>query len=212
MPSKSISLHESGRAHKDQVERFMRDIFKKGRQDQEDADHVRRELERIEKAALNSVGIADRWKHTSSTQSALPARKATDYYYAPQPVVPTIEELRQGKKTTKEVQSQGRDEWAVNKEIAKVGEWETVAQPIMPSSPTLKEDQPTTTHDQRPEFQDDDEQDDDLNSFKIKEKELPVEDDVPDQQEVTFKKRKLANEDSEGLFKSRKKKPLRKKE
>ena len=167
------------------------------------------------------MGIADRLKHTSSAQSALPARKATDYYYAPQPVIPTIEELRQGK-TTKEQEiksTQGRDEWAVNKEIAKVGEWETVAQPIMPSSSThdLEKDQPaatttTTTHDQRPEFQDDDEQDDDLSSFKIKEKELPIEDDVPDQQEVTFKKRKLANEDSEDLFKSRKKKPLRKKE
>ncbi|KAI8349420.1 hypothetical protein BD560DRAFT_410336 [Blakeslea trispora] len=207
----SIALHENGRAHKDQVERFMRDVFKKGRQDQEDADNVRRELERIEKAALNSVGIADRAKHVSHT---LPAKR-TDYYYAPQPTIPTIEELRQGKKAEeKESPTLGRDEWAVKKEIAQVGEWETVAQPIMPPSPvqTREIQHEPTTHDQRPEFQDDDEQDDDLHSFKIREKELPV-DDLADQTEVTFRKRKVANEENEGtLFKARKKKPLRKKE
>lgn len=45
----SISLHENGRAHKDEVERFLRGVYQKGRQDQEDAENVRREIQRIER-------------------------------------------------------------------------------------------------------------------------------------------------------------------
>jgi hypothetical protein len=144
-----------------------------------------------------------------------PVRKAATADYYVDPNVPTIEELRQQAQAEKTAALQGREEWAVNKEIAKVGEWEIVETPVAvtPPSPTLKEKkEETTTHDQKPEFQDDDEDQEDLHSFKIREKEFPTDLDTDtvavDDDSLMFKKRKLGD----GAFKSRKKKPLRKKD
>ncbi|KAG0745896.1 hypothetical protein G6F57_008725 [Rhizopus arrhizus] len=100
---------------------------------------------------------------------------AANYY------VPTIEELRNPSAKNQTLATQGREEWAINKEIAKVGEWEVVTPVATPTSSssnkTRKDDHQTTTHDQAPEFQDDDDDHtvEDLNSFKIKEKEYPDE-------------------------------------
>lgn len=114
---------------------------------------------------------------------------------------------------------EGREEWAVNKEIAKVGEWEIVV--VQPAAPTISssnanknkdsKSEDVSTHDQKAEFQDDDEDEEDLHGFKIKEKELdiPVEEEDQNGEEiVTFKKRKMGD----SSMKSRKKKPLRKKD
>lgn len=104
----------------------------------------------------------------------------------------------------------------MNKEIAKVGEWEIVEapEPSIASPSTQKEHKKdeATTHDQKPEFQDDDEDQEDLHTFKIREKEFPADLDITTEdtaEDVTFKKRKLGDASS---FKSRKKKPLRKKD
>lgn len=172
-------------------------------------------------AALNSVGIQDRYKSPSGSSSAdKPIRKATEYYVSPN--VPTIEELRQQSELEK-TKVQGREEWAVNKEIAKVGEWETVVtKPAVNSTIDVdgnknerKNADSTATHDQGAEFQDDDEDQEDLHHFKIKEKEYPADLDIlPEQDQgteaLTFKKRKLGSDST--TFKSRKKKPLRKKD
>ncbi|CEP11536.1 hypothetical protein [Parasitella parasitica] len=221
----SIQLHENGRSHKDEVERFLRGVYQKGRKDQEDAESVRRELARIEQAALNSVGIQDRYKVPSGSSIAdKPIRKATTEYYTP-PNVPTIEELRQQSQATEKQPAQGREEWALNKEIAKVGEWETVVtQPA--ANPALDVDdgnsserknnaESTAAHDQGAEFQDDDDDQEDLHHFKLKEKEYPAdldiapETDQDSQEPLTFKKRKQSDSSS---FKARKKKSLRKKD
>ncbi|KAI9483279.1 MAG: hypothetical protein EXX96DRAFT_136687 [Benjaminiella poitrasii] len=213
----SIQIHESGRSHKEAVESFLRGVYKKGREDQEEAENIRRELQRIEKAALNSVGIAERSKYSStiSDQKSSVSKSASSGYSIP-PYIPTIDELRQQAEAEKEAEkckAEGREEWAVNTQIAKVGEWETVAQPATESnSDKNKTDQnntkQTTMHDQAPEFQDDEEDEEDLHNFKLTEKELPVNTDDTAQEEVTFKKRKLGD----SAFKSRKKKPLRKKD
>ncbi|KAI8065972.1 hypothetical protein BDF21DRAFT_426749 [Thamnidium elegans] len=205
----SISLHENGRSHKDQVERFLRGVYTKGRKDIEDAEEVRQELERIERAAAKAMGIA--YVPTSTA-----TKKSTDYYV--DPTVPTIEELRQQaleeSQQTPPAAVEGREEWAVNTEIAKVGEWETVvAQPTLThtNNDTNKDDKTDgkATHDQVAQFQDDDEDEEDLHSFKIKEKELDIPTEEEKEQEtVTFKKRKLGD----SAIKSRKKKPLRKKD
>ncbi|CAO3650894.1 unnamed protein product [Mucor hiemalis] len=156
----------------------------------------------------------DRYKYASSTPPApiTPSKRTQSYYV--NPTVPTIEELREQAEAEKQQAVEGREEWAVNKEIAKVGEWETVAVQAPPPAASEntykgKNNESGSAHDQAPEFQDDDEDQEDLHSFKIKEKEL----DVPildhkEGEEVTFKKRKLADSG----MKSRKKKPLRKKE
>lgn len=227
----SISLHESGQAHKDKVESFLRGVYRKGREDKEQAEHVRREIQRIEQAAMATAGAKDGARlmsgGSSSSSSVLnksssgstnrPSRTGgvsgiygcgANYY------VPSIHELRNPKKE-EAVQMGGREEWAIGKEIAKVGNWEVVTptEPLAstPNKVKKKDQQIGTTHDQAPEFQDDDEDKEDLHQFKIKEKEYPddIQQEEAPQENVVFKKRKLA--DSDGI-KSKKKKPLRKKE
>lgn len=142
-------------------------------------------------------------------------RKTTDYYV--DPTVPTIEELRQQaleeSQQTPPAAVEGREEWAVNTEIAKVGEWETVvSQPAFAqtNNDPNKDDKTDVkaTHDQSAQFQDDDEDEEDLHTFKIKEKELAIPIDEEEKEQITFKKRKLGD----SAIKSRKKKPLRKKD
>jgi hypothetical protein len=171
---------------------------------------------------LQSIDPKDRHKYASSSTSLDTSTRKTYNYYI-DPTVPTIEELRQQaeeeKRKTEMEKIEGREEWAVNKEIAKVGEWETVvSQPVAPllsSNNANKSNdgktESTSTHDQKPEFQDDDHDEEGLHGFKIKEKELdiPVEEGIQNTgEEVTFKKRKLGD----SAIKSRKKKPLRKKD
>lgn len=157
-------------------------------------------------AAMKSMG-------QSYVSNSTPAKKSYDYYV--DPTVPTIEELREQAQAEKEQAKavEGREEWAVNTQIAKVGEWETVVvQPSVvteTSNDVQKDGKDGATHDQAAQFQDDDEDEEDLHSFKIKEKELdiPIEGD-DEKQAVTFNKRKLGD----STIKSRKKKPLRKKD
>lgn len=49
---KSIALHDNGRSHKDEVERFLRGVYQKGRKDIEDKANVQQELERIERVGF----------------------------------------------------------------------------------------------------------------------------------------------------------------
>ncbi len=163
---------------------------------------------------MQSLDPKDRMKYASSTKTtvATPSKRTFDYYV--DPTVPTIEELREQAENEKKAAIQGNEAWAVKKEIAQVGEWETVEAPPPPPSTQSETSLPKETsgsmHDQAPQFQDDDEDDqEDLHAFKIKEKELevPISDDTQEEQ-VTFKKRKLGDPG----IKSRKKKPLRKKE
>lgn len=150
----------------------------------------------------------------SASRASRTSTSTGAYGYGANYYVPTIEELRNP--TVIEQKVEGREEWAVNKDVAKVGEWEVVTPvtpPISESGTTKRDDQQQqrSTHDQAPEFQDDDEgiNEEDLNAFKLKEKEYPTNafsiDDSTEQ--VVFKKRKLADSSI-----SRKKKPLRKKE
>jgi ABC-type proline/glycine betaine transport system substrate-binding protein len=169
------------------------------------------------------MGLKDKIKYVPSViPTASTAKQTYDYYV--DPTVPTIEELREqaeAEKSQAEAKTmKGREEWAVNKEIAKVGKWETVV--VQPPALCLSNHQTSTdgnnkndsgsTHDQGAEFQDDDEDEEDLHTFKVREKELdiPIEEDgdKKDEEAVTFKKRKVAD----STMKSRKKKPLRKKD
>ncbi|KAI9496481.1 ZIP zinc transporter-domain-containing protein [Zychaea mexicana] len=82
----------------------------------------------------------------------------------------------------------GREEWAIPSNIATPGQWQTVA-PIEgerkngsladKGNRANTKKATMTTHDNAPEFQDDDgaEDDEDLRNFKIQEKQLPVDDD-----------------------------------
>ncbi|KAI9264779.1 ZIP zinc transporter-domain-containing protein [Sporodiniella umbellata] len=207
----SISLHESGQAHKDKVEGFLRNVYKKGKEDKEKEEEVRREIQRIEQVARSSSskkdGIAlvsggSRPTHTSSTASR-PSRTGGvtgSYGYGADYYVPSIHELRNP--PPEPVLEQGREEWAVKKDIAQVGHWEMVAQPEPPVTNKVhkKDQQIGTTHDQAPEFQDDDEDGEDLQGFKIKEKEYPADTLAQHEDCVLFKKRKVALNDWLGVL------------
>ncbi|ORZ23477.1 hypothetical protein BCR42DRAFT_404861, partial [Absidia repens] len=172
----TIQKHESGSVHKDNVERFLSD----------DAESVRRELQRIEKAAHKSmagIGGSDSQPadHTTSyppppPPPSLPVRTPR-YHAAP---IPTLESLATPSPTA---HLQGRDEWAIpqEKETAAVGQWQSVDTHPKQKKYNGKKAAPQQqehTHDQAPEFQDDDEvADEDLNEFKFKEKEYPLDDD-----------------------------------
>ena len=92
-------------------------------------------------------------------------------------------------------QLEGREEWAIPSNIATPGRWETVSTPKMKTA-TMdndKKDKKTTTHDNKPEFQDDEAEDEeDLKNFKIHEKQLFLDDkdDNDNSEQPLFKKRK----------------------
>lgn len=127
------------------------------------------------------------------------------------PNIPTLEELQQQHQAEQQEPLQGREEWAVKTSISQVGEWQTVEKPIpKPVKPKVEEKKESSSHDQKPEFQDDEdkEEKDKLRGFKLKEKEYPDDalfdekgEDKGDEK-VVFKKRSL---DSSNALKSRKK-------
>ncbi|KAG0172366.1 hypothetical protein DFQ28_003865 [Apophysomyces sp. BC1034] len=183
--STSIQIHEGGLAHKNQVERFLRDVYKRGHQEQKQAESVRRELQRIEKAALqtfvskdignesslpsSSAAAAKIAQNRTAAFSTLPKAPKRSYNYAlpPPPDIPEPDLSH----------LQGREEWAPRSAVALPGEWQIVKPTPPPESEaaTTESKEGKTTHDQRPEFQDDEEEHDeeDLRNFKIREKEYP---------------------------------------
>ncbi|CAO3591093.1 unnamed protein product [Absidia cylindrospora] len=212
----TIQKHESGSVHKDNVERFLSDVYKKGRQDKKDAESVRRELQRIEKAAHKSMagiggGESQLADHTTSSSyqppppppPSLPAR--TPRYQATP--IPTLESLATPSPTA---HLQGRDEWAIpqEKETAAVGQWQSVDTHPKQKKYNGKKaasQQQDHTHDQAPEFQDDDEvADEDLNEFKFKEKEYPLDHDNSVGLSPTKDGADMEDGATSGLFKKRK--------
>ncbi|SAL95219.1 hypothetical protein [Absidia glauca] len=209
----TIQKHESGTFHKDNVERFLSDVYRKGRQDKKDAESVRRELQRIEKAALLSMGgqssdrsgpslgapsVTSQPPPPPSAASARPPTSVSARHHQYSLPPPSLESL-----AAPNIQLQGRDEWALPQDDAMIGKWQTISTstPKGDGGNTKKaDDTATTTHDQAPEFQDDDEdQEEDLNEFKIKEKEYPLdhqptEETAPADTTGLFKKRKLGGQ------------------
>ncbi|KAI7864439.1 hypothetical protein BDF14DRAFT_1834958 [Spinellus fusiger] len=194
----SIQIHETGLAHKNQVERFLREIYKKGKDEKKTAESVRRELQRIDKAALASYHSKDSGNeqpgNTSTTQSGVSSSSQ------PKPAASTartgFEGYGIGDYDTPTVPPEpvtthlmGRDEWAIKKGVAQPGEWETVVPESWDTpSHATSEEQPQPQS-QRPSFlPEDDEEEEDLSQFKIREKEQPAMD-TP--LSSVFKKRKL---------------------
>ncbi|KAL1931429.1 hypothetical protein VTP01DRAFT_9571 [Rhizomucor pusillus] len=249
----SIQLHESGRSHKAQVEKFLRDVYKRGKEEKEEKYNLQRELQRIERAAMKTYSSRDvpgyRPSASSSpapaassssvttttsasqqpycywTPSPAPATTSSPYTPTPPPPPPPSS-VSSATEDQQQVQTpsthlQGRDEWALPTPVAAPGEWQTVTPIKKPEESTENKPETqkkTTTHNDKLEFQDDEEEnEEDLKSFKIREKEFPT-DAIGDHDEddsskagedaggSLFKKRKISQQSS-----SRKKKPLRKK-
>ncbi|KAI8384958.1 ZIP zinc transporter-domain-containing protein [Radiomyces spectabilis] len=132
-----------------------------------------------------------------STPTAKPAAfkssapKGIDAYgYGPLGSVPAPPPLSVLAAPAPEQPVEGREEWAIRSNIAQPGEWETVtpsSQSSMAAKDQHKKTDTATTHDQKPEFQDDEAEDEeDLRNFKIREKELPLETDGVHHSSGTF--------------------------
>ncbi|ORX53079.1 hypothetical protein DM01DRAFT_1336268 [Hesseltinella vesiculosa] len=237
----SIERHENGPQHKQNIQRYLSDVYKRGKQEKKEAESVRRELQRIEKAAHLSMakggssgipasitGPASAAAITTAAPQASKAassRPAQPRAYIPPP--PSLEMLK-----SSGPKREGRDEWAMPKEQPKeekvgnddalVGQWQVVATPTKPtadkprsgSKSTAKADpaaSSTMPHDEKLNDDDEDQQED-LTQFKIKEKEFPtdaltLDDATADIGATLFKKRKLGDKAA-----SRKKMNIRKKE
>ena len=68
--------HESGLRHKANAERALRDTYRKGERERKEADQARREMERIEKAALASYTL-DQSRQAAGVASESPAEQSS---------------------------------------------------------------------------------------------------------------------------------------
>ncbi|KAI9289761.1 hypothetical protein BC943DRAFT_315094 [Umbelopsis sp. AD052] len=193
----SISIHESGKAHKDMVEKFLRDVYKRGKESQKEKAEVQKELERIEQAAISSYNSKDAAggpKIQLPTLPNKPAAKSTKPASKPKSSAPP-------KQTPAEPFEMPIPK-APGSEAAP-GEWTVVSKPVnhVKEAPVSDKSGSSTTHDLKPEMQDDDfaGYEEDLRSYKIKEKSYPEDTYVEDTDEqkdggVMFKKRKLGGQ------------------
>ncbi|KAG2173738.1 hypothetical protein INT43_005158 [Umbelopsis isabellina] len=194
----SISIHENGKAHKEMVEKFLRDVYKRGKQANKDKEEVQKELQRIEQAAISSynsrdAGAGPKMKLPPSAPSNKPStlsKPATKPKSKPAPAPPP-------KQPTEPFEMPVPREMAAE---AGPGEWTVVSKPVVREEKKDRSEKASTTHDLRPEMQDEFAADEeDLRHFKIQEKSFPEDSFVEagtnnDEGGVVFKKRKLGGQ------------------
>jgi len=190
----SISIHENGKAHKEMVEKFLRDVYKRGKESEKEKSQVQKELERIEAAAISTYNSKDAaWgakmklptvasKAPAGAKASKPAAKSKPPSAPTEPFEMPI---------PRAMQAEGAPgEWTI---VSSVSQENKVSDVLL--------NRPLSTHDLRPEMQDDFAADEvDLRRFKIQEKSYPEDTFVGDpvgQDEggdVVFKKRKLGGQ------------------
>lgn len=179
------------------VEKFLRDVYKRGKQANKDKEEVQKELQRIEQAAISSynsrdAGAGPKMKLPPSASNNKPttsSKPATKPKSKPAPAPP--------KQPTEPFEMPVPREMATE---AGPGEWTVVSKPVVPEEKKDRSEKASTTHDLRPEMQDEFAADEeDLRHFKIQEKSFPDDsfaeaDTNKDEGGVVFKKRKLGGQ------------------
>ncbi|KAI7848462.1 hypothetical protein BDC45DRAFT_523259 [Circinella umbellata] len=192
----SIEIHNNGRQHKDAVDKFLRDVYKGGQQKKEEDEKKLKELERIEKAAMKTMGneyqgsdLSSKYSISNYAKSLSSSSYSSKSKTTFEPPPPKDDDIQQK-------QLEGKEEWAIPSNIAAPGQWEIISTIKKKATSTMdndKKDKKTTTHDNKPEFQDDEiEDEEDLKNFKIQEKQLPLDHDNNNSidEQPLFKKRK----------------------
>ncbi|RIA94479.1 hypothetical protein C1645_561485 [Glomus cerebriforme] len=200
----SRTMHEQGKKHKENVEKFLRDIRRRDHENRKEEEKTKRELERIERAAMKQYKKdiileapgASMASLTSTSNINAPRVTSSfsehDIIYAGPVAASNYTDLTELSKNA------GGTE-------AVIGEWRPVTPPSAPSeNDTLKTDQANDeSKSQNAILQDDDEEEDpdDLRNFKVVEKTFPLDDQIPedhtkdkDSSKVTFKKRKFVGQ------------------
>ncbi|KAI8983158.1 ZIP zinc transporter-domain-containing protein, partial [Pilobolus umbonatus] len=86
--------------------------------------------------------------------------------------IPTLEELRSQHTAQMEPVVEGNEAWAIKKEISQVGEWEIVE--VKPPVVTEKKQKEESRDTHSLQLEDDDEDEENLSGYKLKEKEYPT--------------------------------------
>lgn len=167
--------HESGVRHKQNVQKALQDLYRKGEQERKDAEHLKKEMARIEALAAESYAKDQASaEHSATTSSSLTSSSPTTSAALPSSsrTNPISGSARPKSKTTT----------APNQElvqpVAQAGEWESVesehpSQPAASSSTSHASDR------------------DKARSFRMKEKAARLDDSDDDQatDEIKIKKR-----------------------
>ncbi|RUS22910.1 hypothetical protein BC937DRAFT_95123 [Endogone sp. FLAS-F59071] len=150
-------LHESGKTHKEAVEKFLRDVYKRNAADKKEQESVRREVERIEKAALK--------QYTADLGGQVPPDVKVLSSKTPGSSSKTIT------KPTPKLASPAPEPKSLPpppREVAMPGEWTIVTPPAAKVQGKDEEDSAATEQNEEEEEEDPD----DLRNFKVVEKTL----------------------------------------
>ncbi|CAB4445659.1 unnamed protein product [Rhizophagus irregularis] len=205
----SRTMHEQGKKHKENVEKFLRNIRRKDHENRKEEEKTRRELERIERAAMKQYKKDIILEVPGASIASL---KSTSNTNAP-PVISSFSEhdvIYAGSTTNyTELAELSKSGKSADGTEAVIGEWRPVTPPPAPPpappvNNALETDQGNNTSTSQEAILQDDEEDedpDDLRNFKVVEKTFPLDDQIPedilkdnDSGKVTFKKRKLASQ------------------
>ncbi|CAO3668501.1 unnamed protein product [Umbelopsis ramanniana] len=179
------------------VEKFLRDVYKRGKESQKEKAEVLKELERIEQAAISSYNSKDAAGGPKIQLPTLPNKSAAkSSKSASKPKTSAPPKQVPAEPFEMPIPKEPRSE-------AAPGEWTVVSKPVENRKDVTAPDknQSSTTHDLKPEMQDDfAAYEEDLRSYKIKEKSYPEDayvednDDEKKDEGVIFKKRKLGGQ------------------
>lgn len=159
--------HESGLRHKQNKEKALKDLYRKGEQERKDAEHTRREMERIEALAAASYAKDQAGTQQSDLTTTLPSTSA-------QPSAGTLSSTAaaaarpkpQSTHIRRDAKQAGERKEEAPQPIAQAGEWEQVE----PAQPFQYQYAASTS--QTTEVSDRDR----AKSFRMKEKVAPIDD------------------------------------
>ncbi|CAG8482488.1 12851_t:CDS:2 [Funneliformis mosseae] len=203
----SRTMHEQGKKHKENVEKFLRDIRRRDHENRKEDEKTKRELDRIERAAMKQYKKdiileapgASMATFTSKSNTKAPPGKSSlsehDMIYASSGAesssyIPPADSFDPTELNKKSGSGDGTE--------VVIGEWRPVTPPAVPQKSQV--DNESKSQETIPQEDDEDEEDpDDLRNFKVVEKTFPLDNQIPedsikdeDSSKVTFKKRKFA--------------------
>ncbi|CAG8469268.1 12026_t:CDS:2 [Ambispora leptoticha] len=216
-------MHESGKKHKENVEKFLRNIYRREEETKKEDDKVKRELQRIERAAMKQykkdVGLAETGASLNTLRSAIdnavanappPSTDEREAYYKTS--LPSSSALYYSDTTTVTAQLESDSSTLVTSlEISEVTAEED-SQIAIIDAPNKPEDRDTTAASSKQEgkfddktnrdyipsieeYEEEEEDDpDNLLNFKVIEKTLPINNDAIADEKVILKKRKIGKE------------------
>ncbi|KAI8921404.1 hypothetical protein DFJ77DRAFT_437446 [Powellomyces hirtus] len=200
----SRQTHESGKKHKDNVAGYLRDVHKRAEEKGKVDAETSAMMAKIEQAANKQYALDTRIKRPAGddadadfTSSRPPAAyKATAGESEAGRVLDRLAKERADKAAAKALAAKAETVGGGDEESHPYGDWATVDTPAPPPPPPSKQDPNAPANATVWADEGDEEPEDNVKSFKVKEKTLPLRDDDDDGAKSVaapvFKKRKVA--------------------